>query len=386
MNQKEIIIQIFTGGYEKQELSDDIIAEKIEKILQSFQVHKIIIGWSLETKLYHRIETLARKYNAEYFLWFPVFSESQLLKSMTPSIDFKGEEVEAYYLNENESFRFCCPKEKRNQNSIIEILEEKFSAIQFDGVFLDKIRYGSFSNGIESVFSCFCPQCQKVYKDNHIDIKQLKKELQKIIFQEEGYEEQPLKITSYENGNYQFESEILQKFFKVKGKIIYEALLPICQYLRRKNLKIGLDTFSPHISYFAGQDIELLAGLTDFIKPMMYRITQAPAGLPFESSKLIYETTKNQENEEIFKIWNCENKEIFDIEFVKRELEYMTNLSDIYCGIEVNKLDICDTTVQYIRENLEELSKTDIKGFVLSWNVIMAPEENLKAVKEYFNP
>ncbi len=61
-------------------------------------------------------------------------------------------------------------------------------------------------------------------------------------------------------------------------------------------MKIGIDTFSPFISYFTGQDLEKLQEVADFIKPMMYRTTKAPAGLPFEFERFIDESIyKNKE-------------------------------------------------------------------------------------------
>lgn len=58
-------------------------------------------------------------------------------------------------------------------------------------------------------------------------------------------------------------------------------------------MKVGVDTFAPFIAYFVGQDIEKISELVGFVKPMMYRITQGPAGLPLEIDSLIYETAKN---------------------------------------------------------------------------------------------
>ena len=33
------------------------------------------------------------------------------------------------------------------------------TAYPFDGVFLDKIRFPSIANGLQDLFSCFCPFC-----------------------------------------------------------------------------------------------------------------------------------------------------------------------------------------------------------------------------------
>ena len=35
--------------------------------------------------------------------------------------------------------------------------------VDFDGVMLDRIRYPSAVNGFESLFACFCPDCEREY-------------------------------------------------------------------------------------------------------------------------------------------------------------------------------------------------------------------------------
>lgn len=77
-----------------------------------------------------------------------------------------------------------------------------------------------------------------------------------------------------------------------KAEDIAGALKPVTRYFRQRGMKVGMDTFAPYLAYFAGQDMKLLASMADFIKPMMYRITNAPAGMPFETDCLIRETVQ----------------------------------------------------------------------------------------------
>jgi hypothetical protein len=43
-----------------------------------------------------------------------------------------------------------------------------------------------------------------------------------------------------------------------------------------------MDLYAPFMAPFVGQDYEILARHADFIKPMLYRQTFAPAGMGFE--------------------------------------------------------------------------------------------------------
>ena len=108
-----------------------------------------------------------------------------------------------------------------------------------------------------------------------------------------------------------------------------------------------MDTFAPYLAYFAGQDMKLLASMADFIKPMMYRITNAPAGMPFETDCLIRETVqgngmqmegdaKTRARNAFFEILGCHDTGTgaFDLNFTARELTYMAGLGvPVYCGL-----------------------------------------------------
>lgn len=391
MENKEVVLQIFSGGFNENNVTYEQIESKLKPLLEKIKINKVIMGWSINKSIYLKTRELLNKYNVEYYLWIPVFSEIGLLKQANLLVDFNGEKINSYSLQEGENFEFYCPNDPVNIKSFIEIYEENFANIDFDGVFLDKIRYGSFSNGLNGVFNCFCPHCLRKYEEQGININLIKEEMKKVFIGQSGYRENPLEILSYKDGEYKFNNEVWQKYFNAKSENVYKTLLDLKLYFKGRNMKIGIDTFSPFISYFAGQDMNKLRNIADFIKPMMYRITQAPAGLPFEYDNFIKETTKGDFNiikSSVNEIIGCKEykNNRFDVEFVKRELKFMTNLGvDIYSGIEINrKDDIAAVYPNYIDENLRCLGETRITGYVLSWDLLSAPEENIEEIIKYF--
>jgi len=386
MNKKEIVLQIFTGGYLQTWVSYEEIENKLKDILEKADVSKLIIGWAVDRELYRKVISLLHRHQIEVFLWMPVFSETDFFKEVSYLKDFRGMNVENYQLKEGENFAFYCPNVKASRDNVKEIYEEHFSKLGFDGIFLDKIRYASFSNKLTGVFSCFCPECIKRYREKQLDISGIRQEMDAMIYGRQGYETKPFRCISYDKGGYQFEAAIWAQFFRAKADFIYDALMDIADYFRKQGLMIGLDTFAPFMAYYVGQDLRRISELADFIKPMMYRITQAPAGLPFEYDRFLSETTKAP-LEDVRKVFNnilkieTDDTKLFDIDFVKKELEFMNQLKKpIYCGIEVNKTQEAAADPGYIAATMEALSQTDIKGYVLSWDVLSAPEENLEAL------
>lgn len=108
-------------------------------------------------------------------------------------------------------------------------------------------------------------------------------ELRKYI--DESFEKKnrnPLEIESYQNFKYKFKNKDLDNYFKFKNEVIYNKVKEITEHIKEKGMKVGFDIYAPNISYLFGQDINRLSEIADFIKPMYYRRTFAPAGIPFE--------------------------------------------------------------------------------------------------------
>lgn len=388
MNQEEIIVQISTGGYLEHKAAHEEICRKLEHLLERIAVSKVIIGWSCDREVYRHVIAFLKQRHIESYLWLPVFSETGILKADTGKlIDDTGAEVKSYCLTEGENFEFYCPNQKRSTEACLEIYRERFDGLGFDGVFLDKIRYGAFSNGLGGVFNCFCPDCMKRYEENGIDTHELKHQMKRVRDGAGEYGEQVLGITAYERGKYTFRNPVWEQFFRKKAEDIERALKPLVDWFHHRGMKVGMDTFAPYLAYFAGQDMERLATMADFIKPMMYRITSAPAGMPFETDCLIRETVRQPDGTkaraQFFRTIGCRDmgKEAFDLEFTARELSFTAGFgTPVYCGIEINRNTVAPSSPAYIRETMEGLRHVELRGYVLSWDLMSATEENLTAV------
>lgn len=386
MNKKKAVLQIFTSGYKESPPDFETVRKVLMPVLEKIPVEKIIMGWSVKPDIYRKTIQLAKLFGTEVYLWLPVFSETGLLKPVMRLVDDEGREVKSYQLKEGENFEFYCPNQPINLQSFFEIYEEYFSGIPFDGVFLDKIRYGAFSNEKSGVFSCFCPECRKAYEEAGIDTDELLTQMKKVREGAEEYRESPLGMTAYKHGRYSFINPIWTEFFSYKGRRIREVLEPVLDKFHCRGLKVGIDTFSPFTAFFAGQDIVSLGSKADFVKPMMYRITKAPAGLPWESKMLLEET--GAAPEKFYSIIGCmpPKDEPFDLEFTKKELDFLSRSGIcLYPGIEINRIPkVAETTPGYIRENVEALSQLPVEGFVLAWDMLSAPAENLEEVVRLF--
>jgi hypothetical protein len=368
---REVTVQFFTGGFLEEIVSYEAVEKKLLSILPRLPVKKVLMGWSPDKALYEKTAEFLEKRNSDLYLWFSVFSEAGDIKNLGALVDYKNQSVNA---DGNEDFNFCCPNNPENIEIMLDLFTNKFSSIPFKGVFLDKIRYPSSANGQGSMFTCFCKHCLELYKKEKVDIEQLKE-----IFSHPF--SVPLGITGYlGNGEYTFADSALSDFFKLKAGIIFRSMQKMCKFFRERNYGIGFDVFAPFLSPFVGQNLKELSGLCDFIKPMMYRATYAPAGMPFETEALLRETGSENKSSFYQSLNLAPEKKPFDLDFAVRDLQKMTASSacPVYAGVEINRIEtIAEVYPDYIEETIKAYAQTGIQGIALSWNMLDAPDENV---------
>ena len=376
----EITLQIFSGGFLGKPVSFETVERKLNAVLPRLPVSRVFMGWAPGKELYEKTAELLAKQNIEFYLWLPVFSETGSLRPQSALVDFYGRKLKGNTGHAEEDFSFCCPNVPANIENVLDIFEREFSSIPFTGIFLDKIRYPSFAQGFTSVFSCFFPHCLALYKKENFDIEELKNILCAST---------DLKIKNYQiNGIYEFEDLRISNFFSLKAAFIFRSLEYVSRYFKEKGYSVGFDVFAPFLSFFIGQDLPALSTLCDFMKPMMYRATQAPAGLPFETEMLLAETVGADRNKRksFYTMLGIDGKKIpFDLAFSSKELEKLVQVSacPVFAGIEINrKKDLAEVYPDYIEETIRAYARARVQGLALSWDLLDAPEDNILKTAE----
>jgi len=164
---------------------------------------------------------------------------------------------------------------------------------------------------------------------------------------------------------------------------------------------VGVDLFAPSLAPLVSQDYQLLTKTCDWIKPMLYCHTSSPAGLPLElycfirailninpvldEGQLIREISRiigidlpTQINE-LLKNGVSENIIYSEMQKIK-ELN-LTESVDIYVGLEAVRIPgLCNITERILKKYLKSVIETDIKGMILSWDLLKIPDENLQLV------
>ena len=360
------ILQVFTGSWHEPAAGPEKIIRKIGEITSRIPADRVIIGWNTDPSVYREVGAFLHRAGMRMLLWLPVFSETDSIADPDRALDIFGKPVPAPEGQEGEGFVFHCPSSRRNTGIVKDLYETHFADCGFDGVFLDRIRSQSFLGGVSGVLSCGCERCRQAFLRKGVDLDAAAKryEQEKDAF---------FNMAAYPaNGRFIQEDRTAQRFFDAKEAIIAEAAAELAGYFKDRRLTVGLDLFAPVISRFTGQNYALLAKCVDFIKPMLYRRTEAPAGIGYEYA--LFEKHAPGARGRI--------RLTQDRAFLDTQLAALRGLPCEICpGIEINyDRELVRTDAGYIRESLEAVMEQGFESAALCWNMMQAPEEHLAAV------
>lgn len=362
------IVQVSLGGWHSPDYTAEQIIGRIDTVSQLIPVQKVIIGWSQDKDIYHQVGEYLHDKGIRMLLWLPVFAETEEVCENSPAVDLWGQVPSNYDLAAGEGFRFNCPSDPKNAANVVGIYDQLFSDCGFDGVFLDRIRTQSFVSGVSGVLGCGCPLCVERFAAEGVDIEAVKAEY-------EAKGDAFFSVSSYEpTAGFSFENPIAAAYFKAKGHVVSASVAAIADSLRSRGLEVGMDLYAPFMASFVGQDYAILADHADFIKPMLYRQTFAPAGMGFEYD-LLRKAVPDAKGYPDLKM---------DVDFLHSQLKAMEPYAcGKYPGIEINyRPVVAPTSPEYISESLKAVLSHGFDGAVLSWNIMQAPLSHLEPLNQ----
>lgn len=325
----------------------------------------VLAGWGEDLAPYRALSEQLREWGLPLYFKTAVFAELEgLAASFEPMIDASLSPSSPYHLNEEEHFLFRCPASDANRQIALAYAKSFLDTGLFDGLFLDRIRYNSLISGIEGQ-GCFCRRCLKRYQEKGIDTDRLRS-----LLIESAKTRRPF-AAAYQDGVYHFEDPDIDAFFREKSRLITENVALFASYAHERGLALGLDLFTPSAAYLTGQDTLALSSMADFIKPMLYQFTNAPAGIPFE---MPFVQAFLQDGSEPL----AAPSSIFE-----KDLAFLRKVPcHVFPGIEVNRIDpICLPSEAELKSTLAALQASGIETAVASWDIQKMPASHLSLLK-----
>lgn len=371
-------IQIYLGSIMGRGTTTQYIQRKIEGYID--KINGIIVGWSRETEIYKWLRGYTKARKIKLYLWFPVLAEFDSIKEFVPIKDIENKKFTGVGFDEDERFSFYCPSDDATFENIKDIYITYFKQIEFDGIFLDRIRFPSFVAGSGALFTCCCNKCMEVYKSKGFTKNRIRNI--KYTIERGELDNLPFGIKKYESGRYEFENPEIEEYLTIRMELITEIVKKVAGYFKSEGMEIGLDLFAPFMSPFVGQNYQELSQYADFIKPMLYRYTYTPAGIDYELDKMI----KSYALKGDWAVCLDKYKKVIGYygnnrtDFMKKELEVAEKLSvcKIMAGMEVHTVDSLPKikSIQ-IKEGIRAVKAVGIEGIIACWNILSTSEKNI---------
>lgn len=364
-SEPKYIVQVSFGSFSDQYYRTEDVIARLEEVSEKIPLEKVLIGWSLDAEPYKQIGEFLHSKGIEMILYLPLFSEMEAISAGPEAVDLWGKEPPLYGRG---GFRFKCPTNHQIPEDLISTYEKYLADVPFDGVFLDRIRTQSFVGGVSGVLNCGCELCAARYAEKGVDL-----ELVKAEYEAKG--DEFFNVSGYEpKSGFSFTDSIASAFFKAKGEIVSESVSRVADYFHSKGMIVGLDLYAPLMSQFVGQDYAYLAEHCDFIKPMLYRCTYAPAGISYEYD-LLRQSIPQAKGYPDFN---------WDADFLRGQLDAIADLPCAkYPGIEiVYNEKIAPTDKEYIEESLRIVFEYGYEGAVVSWDIMVVPDDHIRCLEE----
>lgn len=358
------IIQLNTGSFSQSTLEANEVIRTLEYCLKLLKVDKLIFGWAPDIELNRRICNYLDTYPIEKYLWLPVFAEIQDFRKTRINQNIAAAEKTAFNACDGDEFEFACQSDDTAVKRAAEVFDQLTEGCHVEGVFLDRIRYASVATSPGGIYGCWCPRCRSIYTANGV----ITEEIQRVA-ENDGLKE--FLPTAQEHGIYQFPNPNIDRLMKAKRTIISRQVSELCRIFRTKGLKIGADTFAPAIADFVGQDLVTLGKQVDFIKPMVYLRTNAPAGLPFELNGMGEPFKKR-----LAELWGGP---VDGMSLITAQMKWLKELNIMVTpGIDANTIKgICTADIDYVKTFLKELQNAGCDTTVLSWDIMRISKDTI---------
>jgi hypothetical protein len=397
-----IVAQLSSVHSTDEQLSPRKVAGYVAEIVKEVPLDILVVGWAERRELFRTLTSRESRLSPEVFLWYPLlsdypgFSSSHLVvnSNFAPSRGWAGYEGTGIA----ETFKQACPNNPQAVSTSLARLEDCMAAYPFDGVFLDKIRFPSAANGLQDLFSCFCPFCARKAAESGLDLGEVR-----AVLESRGAGKAATSPTKIPEGARWLEQlvagqPLLQRFIQFRADSISALVAAASQRMRAMGKKVSLDVFSPILAPLVGQDFSALASHADWVKPMIYRFGRGPSSLRTELPSLARELGAYLGYDEAAamrwaaaQVEGLEGKTVDQIEevaplsLVRAEIGRALSLlrgAPLYLGLEsVSVPGPMEVSPRRVEEILEIGSQAGVQGFVLSWDLLHTPIENVRPLR-----
>jgi len=262
--------------------STDVRAQ-LRAAFERLPISCVILGWDLPGVLMEACAREVARASAQLYLWHPLLTGSAAFEPRPEwqAIGLTGEPVPGF--RGLPEFTFVCPNRPAAAEAVLEQLRRVVRHSPYQGVFLDRIRYPSPAHDPDRLLACFCPDCQRAAAKEGFDLAAAQQRIQTLLAAPERLcSVVQLLLDPSAEATSDDDLAMLRGFLDLRVRSITRIVQAAAGIVHGEGLAIGLDCFSPALTYMVGQDLAALNKPCAWIKIMTYGHTLGPAGLPYE--------------------------------------------------------------------------------------------------------
>ena len=399
-----IAAQLSSVHSSDEQLTPRSVAERLERVADEVALDILVVGWRERPELFRMLTARETRPAAEVFLWYPLLSDYSGFESSHLVVTSNSTRSAGWagYAGTGiaESFKQACPNNPDAIATALGRLEQCMTAYPFDGVFLDKIRFPSAANGLQDVFSCFCPFCVEKAAASGLDLDEVRAALASRGAKPSAAGPAVIPAGARWLERLVAPSPLLRQFIRFRADSISDLVATASRRMRTIGKKVSLDVFSPLLAPLVGQDIAALARHADWVKPMIYRFGRGPSSLRTELPALVRELGAylgRSEAEAMFwaaaQVDGLQGSTVEQLEraaplsLVQAETAAalaLTPGTPLYLGLEtVSVAGATEVDPRRVEQILEIGGRLGVQGFVLSWDLLHTPIDNLRPLKAF---
>lgn len=393
--------QVSTSHSAREALTVPVVRKALQEAQAIIPFSMLITGARELPEIFMELTGPHTRKSGEVYIWYNLLSDYPHQAPDEWIVNFRGERCTGWggwdandKTQVEESFVFSCPNHPETRRKTLAGLEALLSTYAFDGVFLDKFRFPSPANGLEMVFSCFCPYCQIKARSQGLDLEKVRSALNSW---KPGPDGEP---TAFWLDELVLQQPILKQFLRFREESVLSLAKDVRALVDKMGRKCALDVFTPLLAPLVGQDYTQLVKLADWVKPMTYRRAYGPAGLRLEVESLIQGIQRiyHLSLEDILKwiepfdpgftqaAYRQMVEDAAPLDWIRREFQQAVQTLQpvpVLMGLEtVNFPGVIEITPAMIREIVRTGLDQGMQGAVISWDLLHTPLENIQAIRD----
>jgi hypothetical protein len=378
--------------------------EAVQRVRKELDLDLLIIGFREAPNVFRRFCAPDRRPAKNVYLWFNALSDIHEMTESDLVMDWRGAGSRGWggWADKGdgveETFRFACPNNPSVREKTKQRLSQLLQCYDFQGVFLDKIRFPSPANGADEMLSCFCEHCRRAAEGEGLDLDAVR-----IVFADGALDANASSL----NGSSPVQwlesiavaNPLLARFLAFRAASVARLVCELADECRRLGRSVSLDLFSPSLALLVGQDYHRLKGCCDWVKPMTYRLARGPAGLRLEIPALIEGVAQSFRLDEARIVeWSARRAgfdqqmlrqtrdEAVPFPFMQAEIEAAVHAMSpvpVYFGLElVSQPGVIDVKAADVIGMIQAGRAANADGLIISWDLLHAPMDGLRALAE----